>query len=161
MAKKKQGTEKIFVGATKQITVGLTVPGKRTPVFFTFWPNRINTVPADAWGAMKAKTSSDDDQTGAPRPGPVEEYLQTAILWEMTAEQALQIHEGKRPIMSPAGPHAGASTYVPPDPDRGALTAAQKEMESGISSSDPQFSQIDMGEIPTSQIKPPPAPVLG
>ena len=78
----------------------------------------------------------------------------------MSGEQAQLVHEGKRPMMSPAGPDAGASTYVPPEPERGELTSKQREVEDGMSAADPQLNQIDMGEIPTSQMKPPPAPVI-
>ncbi len=158
--KKAKGTEKIYVGVAKQITVGFPVPGQRQPAFFTFWPERVNTVPADIWGVMLAKKSSPDERTGAEVAGPVEQYQRAGWLWTMTTEQALQIHEGGVPLVSPAGPNAGASSYTPPDPKREGITETQQQMESGMQSSDPSLNQIDMGEIPVNEIKPPPAPVV-
>ncbi len=158
--KKKQGTDKIFIGAVKRITVGFAVPGKRQPEWFTFWPNRINMVPADVWGVMLAKKSSPNEQTGEDVPGPVEQYLMKGLLWEMSKAQAQEVHDGKRPLLSPMGPAAGHSTYVPPEPQRGPLTPGQQQIEQGMQAIDPNVNQIDLGEIDQSQVKPPPAPVI-
>ena len=158
--KKAKGTELIFVGATKRISVGFFVPNNVNPQYFTFWDGKINRVPADIWGAMLAKKSSPHELTGEEVPGPVEQYLGAGILWTMTAEQAQMIHEGKRPMMSPAGPDAGKSTYTPPEPRRGELTPEQKALEASLGAADTQLDRIDMGEIDNSQVKPPPAPVV-
>ncbi len=161
-SKKQTGTALIFIGATKRVTVGFPVKGQRVPAFFTFWPNRINRVPADVWGVMLAKKSSPNENTGEEIAGPVEQYLQTGILWEMTAEQAQAIHDGQRPLTSPMGPMAGLSTYSPPEPKREnhPPTPAQQELETGLKAADPELNRIDMGEIPEAQVKPPPAPVV-
>lgn len=157
---KSKSDSKIFVLVTKRITIGLTFEGRRQPSFFTFRPNKINTVPADIWGAMLAKKGSDNEITGEEGLSTVDEYKKAGWLWTVDKEQAQMIHDGQRPIMSPFGPNAGESDYVPPEPDRGKQTEGQKRIEGTLETTDPQFNHIDMGEIATSAVKPPPPPVV-
>lgn len=78
-------------------------------------PNRVNRCPRDIWDAlMKKKGSPRQDQDKVRSP--LEEYLETGLLWTMSPKQALAVHEGKMKAISPMGPNGGAYRPSPREP---------------------------------------------
>ena len=151
----------ILVGAQKRITLTWMNKGERKARSITFWPksrkhpNRINKCPEEIWQRLLAKKGGlryDNEE----RRSPLEEYLQAGILWQITGAQAQLIHEGKRPLMSPLGPEAGHINHSPKEPTVDDLTPGQRMLMDRIIASDPQFSEVDLGEVPDGQVQPPP-----
>lgn len=111
----------VLVGAQRRITLMVKLPGNRKPMPITFWPatpqhpNRVNRCPRDIWEALRKKKQSPRQDQQAER-SPIEEYLETGLLWAMNPGEANAINEGRRPLISPAGPIGAAHRPQPREP---------------------------------------------
>lgn len=97
----------VFVGAQRRITLTTLVPGNRAPQTITFWPGRVTRCPREVWESLKKKKQS-PRQDMADQRSPIEEYIETGLLWEMNADQANMVAEGKVKAVSPFGPDGKA-----------------------------------------------------
>ena len=145
------------IGTTRRITLGFMIPGDRRPQFFTLWPNRVNRCPPAIWGKLLAAKGS--MRPDGSRLSPLEEYLESGIVWEMSPEEANRIVDGEGRIIAPRGMNAGIPKASPREPEIPNKTAAELEMESRILSADPNPDRFE----PTgdTEIKPPPLPSVG
>lgn len=155
--KKVAKASKVFIGAQVRTTVCVMIDGRRVPLPWTFWPNRLNPVPIALWETMLAKKSS-PGQYGEDLPGPVEMYLQSGVLWQMAEDEARSVHDGSRPMMAPRELKLGpGGSYTPPEPER-PISEAQAQLEASVMGADPSPDQVDLGEVDIGDIKPPPKP---
>lgn len=123
----------VLVGAQRRITLMLKTPESRKPVPITFWPvskehpNRVNRCPRDVWMKLMNEKKGSPRQDGDKIRSPLEEYMETGLLWEMNPSLANAVKDGKARSVSPQGPNGGA--YRPkvrePQPIEGLEHAAE------------------------------------
>ena len=106
----------ILVGAQRRITFMINMKGTKKAKPFTFWPGqRINKCPREVWDIMLKKQGSLREDTGKST-SPLEEYLETGLLWELTPKQANLIASGKVKNTSPHGPIGSMVRPQPREP---------------------------------------------
>lgn len=132
----------MLIEAGRHVSVGYKPPGGGALASQTFYPGKVNRVPADLWGALAAK------------PG-VERLLKDGVLKDVSPSRAQAIEDGEAEIS------AGAGTPPPrvPDPelpsDMPASTrAAAEALRQQLADSPAEEVAV---EVPAG-VKPPPAP---
>lgn len=137
-------------GAQRRISCGYHVPGNVKPQYFTFWPGRTNRIPSELVEKLREMKGSKRDD--GEEISPFDEYLDSGMLWKMTATEANRILDaGGRPMPHKEG--AGENTNAPEMKDLG-LTTKEQAVVNSIPT--PTTHTIET----QGKAAPPPAPVI-